>query len=1281
MKPRLTVVVPVHRTAGPPRHTEECLESVAAQTSAALDVVMVDGGPEADGPGAALARRFTARDPRFRLVRAAGAGPGAARNAGARHAYPDTPYLAFPGPDDVLLPRAYEELTALLDASGADLATGGAQVLGPDGRPAARQPAARTGASRTHIAEDRTLLSDTPAANKVFRRAFWDRHHLAFPEGTTCDDAALTLPAHFLAGAVDVLRAPVCRLRTPGDGDRPPLGVRAVAERFAALGRTAEFLADPERTRGVPCRAEYDRAQLTEGLDDLVAAVPDAGPEVLDAFLEHARAYLAGVDPRLLAALPVQTRMRWYLVRSGPPEDLLRLLAYQRRQATAFLVTGVPLRRRAALPLDPPLRLPSAVTRLGRDDFPLRAHLQEALWRDDLLFLRGYAYLRNLGAPHRHSYLGTLTLAQGRRRIVLPLRPAESAAATAESGQDLHCYDWSGFTAVLDPQRLRRLGRWPDGDWRVTVTRTAAGVVRTAGLRPPESGSGTSPRTHDTGEGVRVTPRYVDGLLRLTVERIGYRLTAREATGGALRLTVAAPPGAAAPTALRLTDTESGTVVSFPARPPEGEPAHGGEPAPGGEPEPAPGKAHAANGEPRPAPGTEPAPNGKPQPAPGTEPAPNGKPGPHEEPVAETGGEPGPPNPVPPPPWKPRRPAPGHTVRILPGALAAARPAPDGASGATGGDAPHGSATGTPRSGAPVSAAPATGDAPGSSAPRSATWTAALVLPGGATAPVACSPALAPLALAPVRGRQLIAAATAAGHLVVHDRVPQPYADRVVWRIDGTLLLAGTLPAAAPPATELVLAHTAHAAEWAFPATHDGERFHCALPLAALPSPGGPLPLPAGRWALRLRAAGAAAPDVPVRFAPSVLDGLPASRAVRGKPFTLDRRDHDEAFLAAGATLPVTDRGPYRRRVLRETHYPLHRGRPLRDTVLYSSFGGRAYGDSPRAVHEELVRRGSDAEHLWAVRDGQTAVPDTARAVVVGSAEWHGALAHSRWVVANTPLPGFFRRRQGQLVVQTWHGTPLKRIGADAPGGRGPSDPEAARQWSVLLSPNAHSTPVLRRALGFPGEPLESGLPRTDAFFAPDRAARAAAVRARLGVDDGRTVVLYAPTVRGHLAYDRRHHRLHLPLDLDAARRALGDDHALLVRGHPLVADRLPARHAPFAVDVTAYPDATELLLAADVLVTDYSALAADFADTGRPMLFLTPDLPYYRDTLRGFTVDFEAVAPGPQLTATGELIDALRDLPAVVRASAGAYRRFRETFCHRDDGAAAARVAEVLLR
>ncbi|MFJ6749649.1 CDP-glycerol glycerophosphotransferase family protein [Streptomyces sp. NPDC091266] len=1216
MKPRLTVVVPVHRIEGSERNMEECLESVAAQTLPDLDVVMVAAGlaedpggaaqPSADGAADApspedapllLARRFAERDPRFRIVHhhrpagpAAGPppGPGALRNTGARHAYPHTAYLAFLDPDDVLLPRAYEDLVGLLERSGSDLATGNVYLLGAAGRSQSRHhPAARETALRTHVADDRTLLSDHFARNKVFRRAFWDRHELAFPEGEFCEDAVVTLPAHFLADAVDVLHEHVCYRRLPR-AHPARTDVRAVRERFAAVADVRAFLADPARPRWTAYRSDYDRAQLTDGLLDLVEALPAATPQCRTAFLDCARDFLARVDPRLFPALSVELRMRWYLIRTGRLDDLLTLLAHEARNPGGFTVAGPPLRKRAVLPLTPPLALPPGVTRLERADFPVRAQVHEAEWRGGMLHLRGHAYLRNLDAATRHSYLRTVLLTQGRRRILLPLRPVAMPEVTADSGQEQHCYDWSGFEVALDPGRLRRGGRWEPGEWSVGVIVASAGVVRAAPLRAPDTGSGAAPRTLEVaGEGaapdgaaeVRLTPRYADGRLRLSVERPTRRLAGHRAVpGGALDLTVTAP--GTPPSALRLTHQGTGTVVSFPVE--EGTEGHGDRTA--------------AAAPPR------------------------------------------------------------LTVRIRLDALAAARPTRDGA----------------PRAIAPA---------------HTETWLPELVLPDGGTDTIACAPDLAPVAHPLSHGRELVVAAGAGGNLLLHDRTPQPFLDRFFWRADGTLLVGGLLPDAAPHATELVLKHGAHAAEAVFPATHDDGRFHGALPLAALDSLAGPVPLREGRWTLHLRERGAlgTALDAPVRFAPAVLDGLPASRTVRGKPLTLDRHRHDEAFVAAGPALPATDRGPYRRRVLREEHYPLHRSRPLRDTVLYSSFGGRAYGDSPRAVHEELVRRGMDVEHLWAVRDAQTPVPGSARAVVVGSAEWHGALAHSRWVVTNTHLPSWFTRRSGQTVVQTWHGTPLKRIGADLAGTLCAGlphlapRPRADRQWSVLLSPNGHSTPVLGSALGYSGELLETGLPRTDALLAADREHTAAAVRARLGIPDGRTVVLYAPTPRDDLAYDARHHRLHLPLDLDAARQALGTDHVLLVRSHPLVADRLPAHHAPFARDVSAHPDATELLLAADVLVTDYSSLAADFANTGRPMLFLTPDLPHYRDSLRGFTLDFEARVPGPLLTSTGELIDALGDLEAIGRAGADAYADFRETFCHRDDGGAAGRVADLL--
>ncbi|WP_030416673.1 bifunctional glycosyltransferase/CDP-glycerol:glycerophosphate glycerophosphotransferase [Streptomyces sp. NRRL S-1448] len=1183
MKPRLTVVVPVPRGAGAEGNLEECLASVAAQTLTELDVVLVEGGPAGAGPSSAVAHAVAERDPRFRIVHLPGgdvAGCGAARNAGARHAFPHTGYLAFLDADDVLLPRAYEDLVGVLERSGADLATGNVYRLGAAGRSqSARHPAGRQTVLGTHVTEDLTLLADSFARNKVFRREFWDRHGFAFPEGELCLDEAVTVPAHFLAGAVDVLREHVCYWRLPEGAARhrrpDPRGVR---ERFAAVAAIRRFLGEAARPQLHAYRRDFDRFQLTEGLADLVAGLPGAAPETRTAFLDCARDFLAGVDPRVFPELPVELRMRWYLVRAGRAADLLTLLRHEARNPAGFAVAGPPLRRRAVVPVSPPLELPPGVTRLGREDFPVCARVREAVWRDGVLVLRGHAYVRNVDAAHRHTVgVRTAVLSCGRRRIVLPLRTVAMPEATAESGQELHCYDWSGFELRVDPARLRRGGRWEEGDWSVGLVLASASAVRVASPLAPEVGSGAAPVAAEVAdEGprgvVRVTPWYEDGRLRLSVARRTRWLAGhRSVAAGALEVAVRAP--GPVPSGLRLTHRGTGTVVSFPA---------GAEPVEGG----------------------------------------------------------------------------GVAFRVLAETVAAARP---------------------PRDGAPAAIPPA----------HTESWLAELVLPDGGTDRVACDPALEPVGYPLPHGRELVVAASPAGDLMLHDRTPQPYADRVLWRSDGTLLVAGGLPAAAPHATELVLKHGEHAAELTFPVTHDEGRFHGRLPLGALPSLAGPVPLREGAWSLHLRERGAVGSplDAPVRLAPRVLDGLPASCTVGGKPLVVDRHRGDEVLVVAGPAVPAADRGPYRRRLLREQHYVLHRSRPLRDTVLYSSFGGRSAGDSPRAVHEELVRRGMDVEHLWAVRDGQTAVPATARAVVVGSAEWHGALAHSRWVVTNTHLPWWFTRRGGQRIVQTWHGTPLKRIGADLAGtlcaglAHLAPRPRVSRQWSVLLSPNGHSTQVLRSALGFAGRVLETGLPRTDVLFAADRELRAAAVRERLGLEPGRRVVLYAPTPRDDVAYDARHHRLPLPLDLELARRELGDGHVLLVRGHPLVADRLPGHLAPFAVDVSAYPDAMELLLVADVLVTDYSSLTVDFANTGRPMLFLTPDLPHYRDVLRGFTLDFEARVPGPLLSSTGELVEALGDLGAVARASAGAYADFRAVFCHRDDGGAAGRVADVMER
>jgi CDP-glycerol glycerophosphotransferase len=161
---------------------------------------------------------------------------------------------------------------------------------------------------------------------------------------------------------------------------------------------------------------------------------------------------------------------------------------------------------------------------------------------------------------------------------------------------------------------------------------------------------------------------------------------------------------------------------------------------------------------------------------------------------------------------------------------------------------------------------------------------------------------------------------------------------------------------------------------------------------------------------------------------------------------------------------------------------------------------------------------------------------------------------------------------------------------------------------------------------------------------------------------------------------DRRgRYRLDLRLDLARLREALGPDTVLLVRKHHYIVDAVPTTADGFVRDVSAFPDGTELMLAADVLVTDYSSMMFDFANTGRPMLFYTYDLDAYRDEIRGFYFDFTEAAPGPLLRTADELIEALDDLEAVKSEYAQRYAAFVAKFCELDDGHASARVVDRL--
>jgi CDP-glycerol glycerophosphotransferase len=345
--------------------------------------------------------------------------------------------------------------------------------------------------------------------------------------------------------------------------------------------------------------------------------------------------------------------------------------------------------------------------------------------------------------------------------------------------------------------------------------------------------------------------------------------------------------------------------------------------------------------------------------------------------------------------------------------------------------------------------------------------------------------------------------------------------------------------------------------------------------------------------------------------------------------------------------------------------------------IVYNSFHGR-YACNPRAIYERLASA-PPFEHIWlAADDHLDTFPEDVLTVDIDGGEAAAVLEGADLLVANTHTEVEWDKRPGTTYLQTWHGTPMKRIHRDvlwAPEGRLDRLDRDVAKWDVLLSPNHVSTSRLRQAFSFTGDVWETGYPRNDALLSSGAADRRAALRAALDLTDGQTVVLYAPTWRDDEFFADGDAPIGYGLDVHAYVDAMPEDHVLLVRAHNIVSARASRDNPPEVRDVTHYPDVRDLYLASDVLVTDYSSVMFDYALTGKPMVFFTYDLDNFRDQIRGFYFDFVPDAPGPVVRTLEELVHALTTVTSWRSTYDRHYDTFRAAYSSLEDGAATDRV------
>lgn len=370
--------------------------------------------------------------------------------------------------------------------------------------------------------------------------------------------------------------------------------------------------------------------------------------------------------------------------------------------------------------------------------------------------------------------------------------------------------------------------------------------------------------------------------------------------------------------------------------------------------------------------------------------------------------------------------------------------------------------------------------------------------------------------------------------------------------------------------------------------------------------------------------------------------------------------------------------------------YHLLRCLPLdKNTIVFESNLARSFGDSPRAIYNELVRQGDTRRKIIVSNKSVRHLDENTRVVKRHSPAFMYYMARSKYWINNQNFPPYLRRRRGGIYIQTWHGTPLKRMLFDQENFFGRDSgyidrvTQSVAQWGVLISPNPHTTKAMRSSYRFTGPVKEIGYPRNDVLLSEEKHLLADKVRHGLGLPDNKCVVLYAPTFRDDKPTKNGRFAFEWPFDPHEWVNEVGKDVVLLVRTHNLISNRLriPDELRQNVIDVSNYPDIQELFLISDMLVTDYSSSFFDYAILQRPILFFAYDLENYRDNLRGFYLDYDRDLPGPIVTDNETLFAKVREYadPAT-RPDNPIAPAFLARFAPYEDGKASQRVIEQLL-
>lgn len=331
-------------------------------------------------------------------------------------------------------------------------------------------------------------------------------------------------------------------------------------------------------------------------------------------------------------------------------------------------------------------------------------------------------------------------------------------------------------------------------------------------------------------------------------------------------------------------------------------------------------------------------------------------------------------------------------------------------------------------------------------------------------------------------------------------------------------------------------------------------------------------------------------------------------------------------------------------------------------TILFESFQGRQYTCSPKAMYLAALgdERFSDYTFVWSLRDlkAHSFLKEDPRTRLIryGSRGYLKIAACAKYWVTNSTMQPYLTPRRGQVFVQTWHGTPLKRLGCDLKLSPNKSQKlsqvhaqyrQQGKKITCFLSPSVFYTEKIASAFALTDEEraqkiIPCGYPRNDRLFSctPQEIER---LKQRLELPPDKKILLYAPTFR-----DDHHERgkgflYKVGIDFDRLYRELSADYIVLFRAHYFIINGFDfEKYGGFVRNVSHYDDINDLYLVSDMLLTDYSSVFFDYANLCRPIMFFMYDFEDYKDRLRDFYLEMSEL-PGPIVYRNEDVCDMIR--------------------------------------